>query len=168
MFVRHPLKPMLIGFALLVGSAAMTAAPAASPSSPDAGTARVWFLRPSSFSNPEIAGAAPIVYANGAPLAAIPPSSAFYRDFAPGNYNFTTQPYGIRIGHGDTVELAPGSQTYLEVQWVSGWEEGDASGGPGDLSHGFTILNLPAELAQGYLPTLSYLGQNELQSRAAD
>ena len=32
--------------------------------------------------------------------------------------SFAVQPYGKSTGFTDTVQLAPGSQTYLEVQWA--------------------------------------------------
>jgi hypothetical protein len=55
--------------------------------------------------------------------------------------------------------LAPGSQTYLEIQWVPTWEMGYASGGQGDQSHAFFVLNMAPQLAQAYLQTLHYLGR---------
>ena len=61
-----------------------------------AGAARVWFLRPAG-ANSSALGAAPMIYANGTPVADISANAAFYRDFAPGTYRFTVQPYGSRI-----------------------------------------------------------------------
>ena len=162
MLTYRPLKPMLLSLAILAGSvpAAMAAGPdaATASASPSPQPARVWFLRPSSF-NIAVAGADPMIYANGAPLAAIPANASFYRDLAPGSYRFTVQPYGVPTGQADTVQLTPGSQTYLEVQWVPTWEEGYASGGRGDQSHSFSVLNMSPQLAQAYLPSLTYLGQ---------
>jgi len=162
MSIRHSLKTPVLALAFLTGStlAALAAPPAASHPEPGAETARVWFLRPSSFVSREAAGAAPMIYANGSPVAALPANASFYRDFAPGSDNFTVDPYGLPTGANDTVQLAPGSQTYLEVQWVPTWEEGYPSGGRGDQSHSFFVLNLSPQLATAYLPTLTYLGQN--------
>ena len=162
MFVHRSLKKVLLGVAFLTGStlAALAAPPEASNPEAAAGTARVWFLRPSSFVSREAAGASPMIYANGTPFAAIPPNAAFYRDLAPGTYSFTVEPYGVPTGAADTVQLAPGTQTYLEVQWVPTWEEGYPSGGNGDQSRSFFVLNMLPQLADAYLPTLTYLGEN--------
>jgi hypothetical protein len=116
-------------------------------------------LRPSASANGEVWGAAPIVYANGSPLGQISPNSAFYLDLPAGTYSFAVQPYGESTGGTDTVQLAPGSQTYLEVQWAPTWEMGYASGGRGDQSHAFFVLNMAPQLAQAYLQTLHYLGR---------
>src|SRR2546423_1117859 len=70
-----------------------------------------------------------MIYANGTPVADIPGNAAFYRDFAPGTYRFTVQPYGSPNKKADTVQLVPGTQTYLEVQWTPTWEEGYSTGG---------------------------------------
>ena len=42
----------------------------------------------------------------------------------PSAYSFTVQPYGLPAGQADTAQLAPGTQTYLEIQWLASWEEG--------------------------------------------
>ena len=55
--------------------------------------------------------------------------------------------------------VTPGSQTYLEVQWVPTWEMGYPSTGKGGQSHSFFVLNMAPQLAQAYLPTLNYLGR---------
>jgi hypothetical protein len=97
------LMPILLGLVASAGSipAAMAAyqdvqVPAANP-----GAARVWFLRPAG-ANSYALGAAPMIYANGRPVADIPANAAFYRDFAPGTYRFTVQPYGSRTKKADT------------------------------------------------------------------
>jgi len=97
---------------------AATPQPAAGASSET--PARVWILRPTSSADTYVWGASPTVYTNGTPLAAMPPNSALYRDLAPGTYSFSAEPYGSPGNVPDTVRLAPGSQTYLEVQWF-GW-----------------------------------------------
>ena len=121
-------------------------------------TARVWFLRPLDSLNGDVTGAAPEIYANGAPIAALPPGTKLYRDFPAGAYQFTVQPYGQPTGAADTVLLTPGSQTYLQVQWAPTWEEG-YPGARGVDSHSFFVLSMSPQLAQAYLPTLTYLGQ---------
>ena len=122
-----------------------------------AGAARVWFLRPAG-ANSSALGAAPMIYANGTPIAALPAGSNFFRDFPAGTYQFTVQPYGEPTGAADSVRLAPGSETYLQVQWAATWEEG-YPGGRGPDSHSFFVLTMSPQLAQAYLQTLSYLGQ---------
>ena len=69
-------------------------------------------------------GSKPEIYANGAPVGDIPVGSKFYRDFRPGTYRFTVQSYGLPTGAADTVYLAPGTQTYLEIEWLASWQEG--------------------------------------------
>jgi hypothetical protein len=154
------LKPALVALMALAApsSAALAAAPSVTTATPASGTARVWFLRPSSLVNPS-AGAAPTIYANGSPVGSIPANSEFYRDFAPGAYRFSVRPYGLPTGAIDTVQLTPGSQTYLEVQWVPTWEEGYPGGDRSD-SHSFFILNLSPQLAQAYQPSLTQLANN--------
>ena len=116
--------------------------------------ARVWVLRPSSPSSTGY-GASPTVYANGSPIGTIPEESKFYRDLAPGTYRFTVDPYGSPNEVADTVELAPGSQTYLEVQWSPTWEEGYTTGG----RRSFFVTTMGAQIAQDWLPSLTYVGE---------
>jgi hypothetical protein len=118
----------------------------------------VWFLRPSGSADGNVWGASPVISVNGAAIGAIPPDSDFYRDFTPGTYSFSVEPYGTPTGDADTVQLLPGSQTYLNVQWVQTWEMGYPSTGKGGQSHSFFVLNMAPQLAQAYLPTLNYLG----------
>ena len=88
------LTPMLLGFVAVAGSLPAAAAPdTGQVAAQSSGTARVWFLRPAG-SNSYAYGAAPMIYANGTPVADIPANTGFYRDFAPGTYRFTVQPYG--------------------------------------------------------------------------
>src|ERR1700731_1805055 len=148
------LFPMLLGLVALAGSIPAAMAADMPVPAPNPGAARVWFLRPTG-ANSNALGAAPIVYANGTPVADIPANAAFYRDFAPGTYRFTVQPYGSPNKKADTVELAPGTQTYLEVQWIPTWEEGYSTGG----RHSFFVVNMSPQIAQEWLPSLTFLGQ---------
>jgi hypothetical protein len=113
------------------------------------GTARVWFFR--GWDSPSgqgfVFGAAPTIYANGAPVGEIPTGSDFFRDFPPGAYSFTVEPIGLPTPQAASVQLAAGTQNYLQVQWVASWE------------FGYPEVTTSPQLAQGYLPTLSYLGQ---------
>jgi hypothetical protein len=152
---------MLLGASLLALPALLPDAHAGVPEvqTPAPGTARVWFLRPSDSVNGNVVGAEPIVFANGAPVGPIPAGADFFRDVPAGAYRFTVQPYGLPTGDADAVQLAAGSQTYLQVQWAPVWEEGYPGGEGFDQSHSFIVRTMSPQLAQTYLPTLTYLGQ---------
>jgi hypothetical protein len=145
----------LSAVSLLVLAAAVPVAIAASPADSQQ-TARVWFLRPSSGIAYEVQGATPAIYANGAPVGAIRANAAFYRDFAPGTYSFAVQPYGIPTGQVNTVQLSPGSQTFLQIAWVPAWQEGYALPDHGsEEACDFFVLNMAPQLARAYLPGLT-------------
>jgi hypothetical protein len=137
-----------------VAAAAGAQKPAIAP-----GMARVWFVRPAGSLNGNVWAAAPTIYANGAPVGDIPAGNVFFRDFRPGSYRFTVQPYGLPTGQADTVQLAPGTQTYLEIQWVASWEAGYPESGWGFAPNTFGILTMSPQLAQADLPTLTYRPQ---------
>ena len=86
--------------------------------------ARVWFLRGWDAPSGQgyVYGAAPTVFANGASVGDIPLGSSFFRDFSPGTYSFTVEPYGLPTPQAATVQLAAGTQTYLQAQWIASWE----------------------------------------------
>jgi hypothetical protein len=155
----------ILTFALLslfVGTlASLAPAPTAAAAEPPApamapGTARVWFLRQEGSLNGNVWAADPEVYANGTPVGDIAAGSKFYRDFRPGTYLFTVQSYGLPTGAADTVYLAPGTQTYLEIEWLASWEEGYPEAGYSFAPNTFGILTMSPQLAQAYLPTLAY------------
>lgn len=100
-----------------------------------------------------------MIYANGAPVAAIPLGTGFYRDFAPGTYQFTVQPFGLPTGQATTLQLAPGTGAYLDVDWVSSWTQGYPPASWNFAPNTFAILTMPKQVAQAYLPTLGYLGE---------
>ena len=160
MFNYRYFKPLMLGLAVLAGgvSSATAATPQTVTAMPNETPARVWFLRP--VSGPDLYdwGASPMVYANGAPLRAVSANTTFYHDFAPGTYSFTADPYGVD-SLPDIVKLAPGSQTYLAVEWVPTWEEGIPSGGRGSQGNAFFVLTMLPQLGRAYMQGLSYLGQ---------
>jgi hypothetical protein len=145
-----------LGFCLLPlpscapsGSALQSYAPASALAP---GMARVWFLRTK---DPQEQFGDPIIYANGNQVGRSVPGIAFYHDFVPGNYAFTVQSYGLTAGQPiqkDTVQLAPGTQTYLEILWGASWLEG----APGGAT--FFVRTLPPELDQAYLRMLTDKG----------
>jgi hypothetical protein len=125
------------------------------------GSARVWFLRgwdaPSGQNY--VYAATPSIYANGTPVGNLPVGSSFFRDFSPGTYTFTVEPYGLPTPQATTVQLAAGTQSYLQAQWVASWEFGYPEADFSFAPNTFAVLAMSPQVAQAYLPTLSYLGQ---------
>ncbi len=126
-----------------------------------AGTARVWFLRgwdaPSG--QTYVYAASPMVFANGAAVGDLPVGSSFFRDFSPGTYTFTVEPYGLPTPQATTLQLAAGTQSYLQAQWIASWQVGYPEADFSFAPNTFAILTMSPQVAQAYLPTLSYLGQ---------
>jgi hypothetical protein len=116
--------------------------------------ARVWFFRQADPPGGNIYSGAPIVYANGAPVGEVREGTAFFHDFPPGKYRFTVQPYGTPTNQHDTLELAAGTEGWVQVQWEANWEAGHTGGGSS-----FTVSTTSPEVGQQYLPTLTSLGQ---------
>jgi hypothetical protein len=161
MFKFAYLKPALLGLLILAGSVApaMAAAPQASLGAPSPGTTRVWFLRSDTpDASNTLYGAVPEIYANGTPVGSIPHSSRFYRDFAPGTYRFTVQSYGLPNDQADTVQLAPGSVSYVWVEEAPPWQFGYVGHG-GSNRRSFFVYNMSPQLAQAYFPATTDLGQ---------
>jgi len=125
------------------------------------GAARVWFFR--GWDAPSGQGyvyaATPIVYANGAPVGDLPVGSGFFRDFPPGSYSFTVEPYGLPTSQATTLQLAAGAQSYLQAQWIASWQVGYPEADFSFAPNTFAILAMSPQVAQAYLPTLAYLGQ---------
>lgn len=120
----------------------------------DPSMARVWFFRQSDPQRGNVEAGTPIVYANGAPVGEIKEGTAFFHNFPPGKYRFTVQPFGTPSREHDTLQLVPGSQAYVQIQWEANWETGSTAGGSS-----FTVETSSPEVAQQYLPTLTNLGQ---------
>ena len=125
------------------------------------GTARVWFFRGWDAPSGQkfVYAAAPELYANGAPLGDLRVGTSFFRDFAPGTYTFTVQPYGLPTPQATTLQLAAGTQTYLQAQWVASWQFGYPEADFSFAPNTFAVLTTSPQVAQAYLPTLTYLGQ---------
>ncbi len=124
-------------------------APALDPS-----MARVWFFRQTDPPRGNVEAGTPIIYANGAAIGDIKEGTAFFHDFPPGKYRFTVQPFGTPSREHDTLQLVPGTQGYVQIQWEANWETGSTAGGSS-----FTVLTSSPAVAQQYLPTLTNLGQ---------
>ena len=80
------------------------------------------------------------------------PGIAFYHDFPPGTYAFTVQSYGLPTGAKDVVQLAPGTETYLEILWGASWLVGTAGGAT------YYVRTLPPDLGPAYLQMLKDKG----------
>ena len=115
---------------------------------------RVWFFRQADPTGGNVYAGVPIIYANGAAVGDMPQGTYFFHDFPPGKYRFTVQPFGTPTREHDTLQLAPGMQAYVQVQWEPNWEAGHTGGGSS-----FTVETSSPEVAQQYLPTLNNRGQ---------
>jgi hypothetical protein len=77
------------------------------------GLGRIWFLR---MLIPGTSFDAPMIYANGAPVAISSQGSVFYRDFVPGNYVLNVENCIPEANTSFTLTLSPGNQFALQVQ----------------------------------------------------
>ncbi len=111
----------------------------------------MWFLRTK---DPQEQFGDPEIYANGQQVGRSIPGVAFYHDFPPGAYAFTVQSYGAPTSNKDRFQLAPGTQTYLEILWGQDWLIGTAGGGQST----FFVRTLPPALDQAYLRMLTDKG----------
>jgi nitrate reductase NapE component len=145
-FLAFCLLPLLSCASGGGGSALQAYAPVAAQ---PPGTARVWFMH---VNDPQEQAGDPIIYANGNQVGRSIPGIAFYHDFPPGTYAFTVQSYGLPTGTKDVVQLAPGTQTYLEILWGGSWLIGTAGGAT------YYVRTLPPELASAYLHMLTDKG----------
>ena len=149
-------------FVALAGCAAQTtiATLQAEPPPLQSGKARVWVLRQSDPQNGGVQAANPMVFANDAPVGRSPAGSVFYHDFALGTYTFKVEPYGgLPTEQANTVQLAAGTDNYLQVQWLPSWELGYPEAGWSFAPNTFGILTMPPQVAQAYIAVLAYLGQ---------
>jgi hypothetical protein len=94
-----------------------------------------------------------MVFANGASFAASAAGTAFFRDVAPGTYRFTTAAGGAAAAAAETLQLAPGMETYLQVAAAPNPRPGAAAGG------GFAVLAMSPAAARQSLANLAYLGE---------
>ena len=145
-----------LGFLVLAGCAQqLTGTTSQAPVSPlQTNMARVWVLRHPSAPGGNVAAADPMVYANSAPLAQSAQGTVFFHDFPPGTYRFTVQAYGTPANLVDKLQLAPSTQSYIQVQAVPNWEMGSTAGGAS-----FAVLTMSPQEAQSYLQTMTNLGQ---------
>ena len=151
-------RALLIGIGLQALTGYMsgpTLAAALSQAPPlQAGLARVWFLR---LFEPAESLATPIISANGVPVGESLPGTVFLRDFTPGTYTFTVPSYGVDFRQAATVQLAAGTQTYLEVQSLRSWA---GAGGDNFQRDTLYVRAISPYWVEKYLPHLTYLGQS--------
>ena len=105
------------------GTASVTSAPTLQSS-----MARVWVLRQPNAPGGNVAAADPMVYANGAPLAQSAQGTVLPRFRArhlPSDGAALRNPANLVA----TLQLAPGTQSYVQVQAVPNWEMGSTAGG---------------------------------------
>src|SRR5262249_46224149 len=144
----HLAVPILLGLCLValcdctpaaIATTAEAQIPAIAP-----GTARVWFFRGWDAPSGQgfVYGATPIIFANGKPVGNIPTGTDFFHDFPPGSYNFTVEAYGLPTPQAVTVQLAAGTQSYLQVQWVASWEFGYPEADFSFAPNTFAVLNM--------------------------
>ena len=110
---------------------------------------RVWFLRQLLPGTPMYA---PMIYANGAPVAISSQGTAFYRDFAPGTYEFSVENCLPMPQTSQTLPLSPGDQIALQVQSN---ENGVPDCEPSEI---YYISLAPAEQLSDLFAPLAYLG----------
>jgi hypothetical protein len=144
------IRAFVMSLVLLGGllTPAFAASPEQAPPIP-AGQSRVWFVRqllPGTIFTP------PMVYVNGTPIARSAEGTAFYRDLAPGQYNFTVENCLSEARTGQTMTLKPNAQYAIEVQQDDNpaW---DCT--PAQVSY---LRQVPPNEANYLFAPLSYLG----------
>jgi len=152
--IRSPLRAIraavIVSLVALSGWAGPTlaATPDQAPPVP-AGQSRVWFLRqllPGTIFTP------PTVYVNGAPIARSAEGTAFYRDFAPGQYAFTVENCLPQARTGQTMTLRPGAQYAIEVTQD---DNGAWDCVPAQVSY---LRQVPPQQVMYLLSPLTYMG----------
>jgi len=109
--IRRAILSTIVLCVVAFGCPTLAATPDQAPPLPQ-GQSRVWFLRQLL---PGTAQHAPMIYVNSAPIAASAEGTAFYRDFAPGQYAFTVENCLPQPGTGQTMTLQPNRQYAIEV-----------------------------------------------------
>jgi len=146
---------MWFSFSLLglAGCAAQPTASQAPVTALQPNMARVWVLRTPSLGS-VTTGADPMVYANGAPLAQSAQKTVFYHDFQPGTYRFTVQSYGAVTNQVDTLQLAPGTEAYVQVVAEPNYYLGSSASGVS-----FAMMTMAPQEAQASMESLTNIGQ---------
>jgi hypothetical protein len=146
--------PIWLCLAFLAGCGARSETVAEAQPPPIArGAARVWVFREADARGVNVDPTAPMVFANGTSFAASAAGTVFFRDVAPGTYRFTTVVDGPAAPAAETLQLAPGMETYLQVTAAPNPRFGAAAGGD------FAVLATSPAVARRSLSKLAYLGE---------
>jgi len=145
------LSVLLLAVLVACAPAGPTGVQAEAQIAPPGGAARVWFIR--QFELGESIGLAPQVYVNGAPLIGAVAGTAFTRDLPPGTYTFSVETCSRDTNQSQTLALAPGTQTFLEIQVLSSFTSPDCR-----ASGTFYVRQILPQTAQFYLQQVTYLG----------
>ena len=113
--MRNAAQAVLIGcLSVLAGAVSPCRAATPDQAPPVASSqGRVWFLRQLL---PGTEMFAPMIYANGKPVANASQGTAFYRDFTPGTYVFGVQNCSAAPQSYQTIPLTSGNQVALQIQ----------------------------------------------------
>jgi hypothetical protein len=95
-----------------------------------------------------------MVYANGAALAQSAQGTVFFHDFQPGTYRFTVQPYGTPTNQVDTLQLAPGTEAYVQVVAEPNYYAGSPASGVS-----FAMMTMAPQEAHASMESLTNIGQ---------
>ena len=120
-----------------------------------AGQARVWFYRDG---GPSDTQQMTFLRMNGAIVAISQPSSALYRDVAPGQYHVAADNYLGDFNSTREVYLYPGQQMYFKIVSLKNWI---VSGNRFDNDFSrptFYVWDIPAEIAQGEVGRSQFYG----------
>jgi hypothetical protein len=146
--IKAALLACIVTLSSGVGLANATTPEQAPPIPP--GQARVWFARqllPGSIMT------SPTVYVNGAPIAVSAQGTAFYRDFAPGQYKFTVENCLPQAGTAQAMTLQPNAQYLIEITQD---DNGAWDCYPPQVSY---LRQVPPQEAPNLLAPLTYLGR---------
>ena len=92
--------------------------------------------------------------------SAISPSAAASSVISPRGPTISRySPLALPTPQSTTLQLAAGTQTYLQAQWLASWQVGYPEADFSFAPNTFAILTMPPQVAEAYLPTLTYLGQ---------
>jgi hypothetical protein len=147
--IAKRLAPGLFAAAWLAVAVPAPAQTAAAPPIP-AGDARVWILR---VLEPGVAPHAPMVTADGTPMAISAQATMFYRDVPAGMHVFNVEQCASGVASAQRLNLAPGQEVALQVTQIEDTAPFDCI--PADV---FYLSPVPARLQPYYMAQLRNLG----------
>ncbi len=113
--MRYSIGPVVLALPLVIAACAQSPPPAEAGSTapPPAHDGRIYFYRAE---GPYQAQSWTTVYLNDRAVGEAAPSSAFYRDVPPGQYNITVRSRGLYPGQFKSVTLDPGQTLYVRIE----------------------------------------------------